>query len=115
MVLVDTPLMAAESSSDSMLLAVPGSPTSNNPRFPASVMTARSTSASSPKNFRGISGLAQPQINDRTDLGESFHPAGLGSLSTFSSAASSPGYWTSAGARNTVGCLIFAMGITSRE
>src|SRR4051794_5886882 len=82
-----------------MLLAVPGSPTSSSPRLPASVVIARSTSASSPKNLRGIAGLSLPQMNERTARGESFHPGGFGSLSAFASAFNSSAYCTSAGAR----------------
>jgi hypothetical protein len=44
-------LIAAASSSDSIDFAVPGSPTSNSPRSPASVTTQRSTRARSPTNF----------------------------------------------------------------
>src|SRR5436305_6245145 len=109
MVLIELPLIAAASNSDSMLLAVPGSPTSNNPRFPASVIIARSTSVSSPKNFRAIAGFVDPQINARTALGESFHPAGRAPLSSSPSAANSAAYSTSAGARRTDCVLALAI------
>ena len=98
MVLVLTPLMAADSSSDSMVLAVPGSPTSIRPRLPVRVIMHRSTSASLPRYFllTAISrpwyarGFFRPRIKSRTALGLSFQPRGLRlPASSAASAASS--------------------------
>ena len=47
-VMVLFPLIAADNNSLSIVLAVPGSPTSIKPLFPANVIIARSTKASSP-------------------------------------------------------------------
>lgn len=78
-VLVLHPLMAADSSSESMVLAVPGSPTSIRPRLPARVMMHRSTRASLPRYFLRMAisrppqrtGRGAPKMKSRTALGDS--------------------------------------------
>src|SRR5579862_4831633 len=94
--------MAAASSSESIDLAVPGSPTMSNPRFPARPTMARSISTSSPKNLRLIFGVLLPQMNDRTARGDSFQPGGRGPLSALARAASSSPKSTSAVGRSTL-------------
>ena len=91
------PLMAAAKSSESMVLAVPGSPTSISPRLPARVMMHRSTRASLPRYFFltvicfpfHTSGSRLPRIKVRTALGDSLQPRGLGPASKAARAASS--------------------------
>ncbi len=57
------PQTAAASSSESIDLAVPGSPTSSRPRSPARVTTQRSTRARSPTNFCSIARLLRPALS----------------------------------------------------
>ena len=107
--------MAAASSSPSMLLAVPGCPTSKSPRSPASVTTHRSTSAREPTNFGSITIdlgasagnsaeagalIAAPRVPHRkstTRSGESSQPGGRGAASTARRNASWSAYRSSAG------------------
>ena len=84
------PQIAADSSSESIDFAVPGSPTSSRPRSPASVTTHRSTSARSPTNFASMTRLplapatlrpSLPAMNVTTARGVSAQPGGRGPLS----------------------------------
>ena len=91
------PLMAAARSSESMVFAVPGSPTSISPRLPASVMMQRSTRASFPRYFFRIEisfpfqerGSRLPRIKVRTAFGDIFQFRGFLSVSKARSASSS--------------------------
>ena len=93
-VLVEQPEMAAVSSSESMVFAVPGSPTSIRPRLPARVMMHRSTRASLPRYFFRMGtpsmGVRLPRMNSRTAFGDRRQPWGFRlPASHFSRAASS--------------------------
>ena len=74
----EVPQIAAASSSESIDLAVPGSPTSSRARSPARVMTQRSTSAGSPTNLRDTPRRAFPHTKETTAEGVSSQPGGLG-------------------------------------
>ncbi len=104
-VLVLTPLTAAERSSESMVLAVPGSPTSIRPLLPARVTMQRSTSASLPKYFFSMvysfplykTGFALPRMKVRTALGDICQFSGRLAVSLAFNASSSSRYRTSTG------------------
>ena len=83
------PQIAADNSSDSIDLAVPGSPTSSSARSPARVMTHLSTRDTSPTNFRLIFNLSLPQTKATTACGVSSQPGGRGPFSSASRANSS--------------------------
>ncbi len=75
--------MAADSSSASQLLPVPGSPISSRPRSEARVTMLRSTKLRSPNHFCGISlsipsARSEPRTNIRIMRGLSRHVNGLG-------------------------------------
>lgn len=97
--------IAADSSSASQLLPVPGSPMSSRPRSEASVTMERSTKLRSPNHFCEISrsrpsDRSEPRMNRRTIFGDSRQEKGLGLSSTDSSQSSSSANLISAGARN---------------
>lgn len=106
-VLVEQPDMAAVSSSESMVFAVPGSPTSIRPRLPARVMMHRSTRASLPRYFLPMvtppMGRGLPRMNRRTAFGESFQPRGFRLSRSHSARASS----SAAYRRSALGLKIF--------
>lgn len=98
--------IAADSSSASQLLPVPGSPISSRPRSEARVTIERSTKLRSPNHFCATSrsrpsARSDPRMNRRTILGDSRQENGLGLSSIDSSQSSSSAYLISAGARNT--------------
>lgn len=97
--------MAADNSSASQLLPVPGSPMSSRPRSEASVTMERSTKLRSPYHFWEISRSrpserSDPRMKRRTIFGDRRQENGLGPSSTDSSQSSSSAYLISAGARN---------------
>src|SRR3954469_25497673 len=97
--------IAADSSSASQLLPVPGSPISSRPRSEARVTMERSTKLRSPNHFWEISRSrpserSEPRMKSRTIFGESRQENGLGLSSTDSSQSSSSAYLSSAGARS---------------
>lgn len=97
--------IAADSSSASQLLPVPGSPMSSRPRSEARVTMERSTKLRSPYHFCEISRSrpserSEPRMNRRTIFGDSRQEKGLGLSSMDSSHSSSSAYLISAGARN---------------
>lgn len=109
------PQRAADSSSESMDLAVPGSPTRRSPRSPARVTTHRSTRARSPTNFCSITrrggtpapgrapfgrlsaSPALPITKVTTARGVSSQPGGRGPESWAARKASSVAYRSSGG------------------
>src|SRR5690242_9069112 len=97
--------IAAESSSASQLLPVPGSPMSSRPRSEARVTMERSTKLRSPNHFCAISRSrpserSEPRMNRRIIFGDRRQEKGLGLSSTDSSQSSSSAYLISAGARS---------------
>ena len=106
--------MEAQSSSESSDFAVPGSPISKRPRLPMSVMMARSTSASSPKNLRTTLGASpcppgtrlsspEPRMKVRTARGLRRQPVGLENRSHARRASSSAAKRISTGSRSRSG------------
>lgn len=98
--------IAADSSSASQLLPVPGSPISSRPRSEARVTIDRSTKLRSPNHFcetsrSSPSARSEPRMNNRTIFGERRHENGLGLSSIDSSQSSSSAYLISAGARSS--------------
>ncbi len=107
MVKPESPLIAAANNSDNMDFAVPGSPTSISPCLPNNVTIARSTKASSPKNFAEILSDSSPKINCLTARGERSHPCGFGfCLSASVKRANSSAKRISALSRRTFPCVV---------
>ncbi|MNE71205.1 hypothetical protein D3C80_1670590 [compost metagenome] len=84
--------MAVASSSDSMDLAVPGSPTNIRPRPVASVTSIRSIEATSATILRSMPNFSSPRIKRRAAFRLSAQPGGRGWLSNSANRASCSAY-----------------------